>query len=154
MKNRVCWLCSLIRRSSSILLVLISVSSIVIAGGAWCINYETLQRENLEDRRDVLRRIMGYSYRLTEGRTGQDGEPFIALNEASIVFAEHREVIDALETLHRGVTEGEEQLVPNLVELIKAMIVASELPPHAQDLPEQFLVTPFVPGVDPMEQVE
>ena len=154
MKNRVCWLCSLIRRSSSILLVLISVSSIVIAVGAWCINYETLQRENLEDRRDVLRRIMGYSYRLTEGRTGQDGEPFIALNEASIVFAEHREVIDALETLHRGVTEGEEQLVPNLVELIKAMIVASELPPHAQDLPEQFLVTPFVPGVDPMEQVE
>ena len=152
--NKVCWLCSLIRRSSSTLLVLISVSSIVIAGGAWCINYETLQRENLEDRRDVLRRIMGYSYRLTEGRTGQDGEPFIALNEASIVFAEHNEVIDALEILHRGVNKEEEQLVPNLVELIKAMIVASELPPHARDLPEKFLVKPFVPGVDPMEQVE
>ena len=154
MKNRVCSLCSLIKRSSPTLLVLISVSSMVIAGGAWCINYETLQRENLGDRRDVLRRIMGYSYRLTEGRAGQDGEPFIALNEASIVFAEHREVIDALATLHRGVTKGEGQLEPNLVELVKAMIVASELPPHALDLPEQFLTTPFVPGADPVEQGE
>ena len=154
MKNKVCWLCNLIRRSSSTFLVLISVSSIVVAGGAWCINYETLQRENLEDRRDVLRRIMGYSYRLTEGRTGQDGEPFIALNEASIVFAEHREVIDALKNFHRGVTEEDEQFEPNLVELVKAMIVASELPPHAQDLPEQFLLEPFAPRVDPMEQVE
>ena len=53
-------------------------------------------RNELELRRDVLRRFLGYRYRLAGGFTGTDGEPFIALNEAWVVFANYPDVISAL----------------------------------------------------------
>lgn len=40
------------------------------------------KRDDLELRRDVLRRLYGYRYRLTGSLMGTDGEPFVALNEA------------------------------------------------------------------------
>ena len=36
------------------------------------------RRDELELRKDVLRRLFAYRYRLTESLKGQDGEPFIA----------------------------------------------------------------------------
>ena len=59
--------------------------------------------DELATKRDVLRRFAGNRYVLTENpRTTiqPNGEPFVALNEAFIVFAKDPRVIEALRVMH------------------------------------------------------
>ena len=124
--------------------ILLSMFSILIASGAVYISWENSQQEKLEIKRDVIKRIVGYSYRLTEGRTGQDGEPFIALNQAYVIFADHPPVIAALVKFHDE-PKINPTLTNNMVTLIKSMAEASALPVQASNLTDKFLTAPFTP---------
>ena len=106
---------------------------------------EQWRRDELEIRRDVLRRLSAYRFRLTEGRMGQDGEPFIALNEAWIVFAEYPEVKSALVRMHMELGKPG-RLSENYVSLVRAMAGAARVP--VSDLDDVMLDRPFVPPVN------
>ena len=130
----------------SIVSLLIALFSFALAAYA-TIQAKKLQanqwsRNELELRRDVLRRLLGYSYRLTDGFKGTDGEPFIALNEAWVVFADYPDVISALKQMH-GELRQDDRLAPNLVALVTAMAVAAGIP--TQDLNYYFIERPFTP---------
>ncbi len=77
-----------------------------------------------EAKRDVLRRIAGNRHIVIPG--GPDvplsGEPFVALNEAFIVFADEPEVLRTLEELRTR--DGSREV---LVALIKRMAVAADV---------------------------
>ena len=84
---------------------LFTAISVVIAWMA-VLNARRLQKRQWERdetnlRRDVLRRLFAYRYRLTESLKGGDGEPFIALNEAWIAYASFPHVTKALTKVHR-----------------------------------------------------
>ena len=75
----------------------------------------------LSAKRDVLRRFVGNRYLLTSpSNISREGEPFVALNEIFVVYAEHPQVIAALKKMHEELgTKG--RLVDNIVTLTKAM---------------------------------
>ena len=58
---------------------------------------------------------------------GKVGEPFVALNEVFVVYAEHPQVITTLKKMHEelGVKD---RLVDNIVTLTKAMAKAAKVP--------------------------
>ena len=126
--------------------LVISLISAVFAGMA-LINSRRLQNEQWEQdklnlRRDVLRRLFAYRYRLTESLMGGDGEPFIALNEARIVYAGFPRVTEALNKMHREL--GIEGLLSlNIVALVRAMANAANV--SVDDLDESFIERPFTP---------
>ena len=81
---------------STVLPIVISVVSAAIAiiavWQSWRLQNRQWRRDEIETRRDVLRRFFAYRYRLTDSLRGTDGEPFIALHEVWIVFAGFPEV--------------------------------------------------------------
>ena len=83
---------------------------------------------------EVFQRIVGNSHFAATGSEGPSGEPYVALNEVSVVFANDTEVISALEKLHRE-KDGE-----SLIDLCKAMAEALKLP-----LNEEFIAGPLTP---------
>jgi len=96
----------------------VSFVSLIIA--IW-VRVDQKTHEETELRRDVLRRIMGYAYRLTEGAQQLDGEPFTALNEALIVFNNYPKVKEMLRKFHQELgTPG--RFAPNYLGLIKEMV--------------------------------
>ena len=102
------------------------------------------RRNELELRRDVLRRLAGYAYRLTPGLKGTDGEPFVALNEAWVVFAGFPDVVHALRKMHDELAVVEEgRLASNITVLVKAMASAAEI--STEDLTDDFIQRPFTP---------
>ena len=102
------------------------------------------RRDELELRRDVLRRLFAYRYRLVETLKGKDGEPFIALNEASIVYEGFPKVTGALNLLRREPTE-EGSLSRSIVAIVRAMAEAAEI--SVQDLDDCSIERPFTPPV-------
>ena len=92
---------------------------------------------------DVLRRFAANRYVMTEIGPGiqSNGEPFVALNEAFVVFARDPEVIEALETMHAEL-EQPGRLVENIVTLVKEMADAADVP---VDLNDSFIRRPFTP---------
>lgn len=123
----------------------VSVISVVVATLAWLnanrLQSEQWRRDELTLRRDVLRRLVGYRYRLTESLKGRDGEPFIAMNEVMVVYADFPQVIESLLTLHREL-EVEGRLSDNLVSLVQAMAHASQVPTDGM---EKILERPLTP---------
>ena len=117
------------------------VSTTVTARQANRLTKETHRRDELAARRDVLRRVFGYRYRLTPERQGQDGEPFIALNEALLVYADFPEVTKAVVRILKkeDFMEGDS----NIVELVRAMGRAADLP--IENLDKDLIITPLVP---------
>ena len=103
---------------------------------------EQWKRDELELRRDVFRRLFAYRYRLTESLAGKDGEPFIALNEAFVVYADFPKVTNALTKLHDEL-ESEGQLTLNIIALVRAMADAANI--SVQDLDDGFIERPFTP---------
>ena len=70
-----------------------------------------------EIKKDVLRRVVGYRFLLTRrGCVLQNGEPFVSLNEALVVFADEPEVVLALRSLASDEPEG--GLVPKVIRLM------------------------------------
>ena len=92
----------------------------------------------------MLRRFAGNRYVLTEnsGATIQfNGEPFVALNEAFIVFAEDPTVIEALRVMHDQLGQ-QGRLVDNIVTVVKEMAEVSNV---AINLNDSFIERPFTP---------
>ena len=128
----------------------IALISLVISAVAICqtsqFQSQQWEREDLGPKRDVLRRFVTYRYRLTEGLSGTDGEPFVALNEAWVVFADSPEVTKELEILHKEL--GREGRLPdNIVALVRAMASASGVP--LQKFDDEFIKRPFTPPTNP-----
>ena len=105
---------------------------------------ERWNREDIALRRDVLRRLVAYSYRLTNNLSSQvgpdRGEPFIALNKACIVYLECPAVIEALGQLKAEKYDSGS----GILAVVKAMGDASNL--RIEELDEKYLKAPFVPG--------
>lgn len=99
-------------------------------------------RNHLDLRRDVLRRLVGYRYRLTDNYVGTEGEPFIALNEIGIVFAESPKVIGAFDTFRSDRAAGN-PLAPSLGDLIRALCEDAGLP--MTHLTKDFIDYPLTP---------
>ena len=107
---------------------------------AFVSNWWHTRSNTLSTKRDVLRRYMGNRYLLTKGRMGQTGEPFVALNEAVIVFANNPPVIAALKKLKKEHNED------NRMMLVKAMAKAARLPTRKLD--RDFFEYPFTPPAE------
>lgn len=100
--------------------------------------------DQVERKRDVLRRFVGSRHFLTgslHGRTS--AEPFISLNETFIVFADSPAVISALRKLHQEL-QRPDRLVDNILTLTKAMATASSV--RMDNLNDDFIVHPFTPS--------
>ncbi len=90
-------------------------------------------------KRDVLRRLVGYSYRLTTRLVGTDGEPFVAFNEAAVVYSKHKAVVNALKKMRDrpGVLEND------FVDLVTKMAKAAKIP--TDELNHDLLTQPLTP---------
>ena len=113
-----------------------------------CINYRLGQ---LSMKRDVLRRLVGNLYTLTRNDPVplQPGrEPFVALNEALVVYSKDKAVLDALRAMRAGLGQPG-QLADNIVTLVKAMADVCGL---AVNLNDSFIDRPFTPPTDPQNQ--
>ena len=98
------------------------------------------RQDQREIKRDVLRRLAGTRYLLTRrGQVLPSGEPFVALNEVFVVFADEPDVLNALERLRK---DGGESNAENIVALIKRMAAAAEVPVNLDDA---FIRNPFTP---------
>ena len=98
----------------------------------------------IANKRDVLRRLVGHRYALTSTafEKHQDAEPFVALNEAVVVYADRQEVLSALRMFRESVSNSE--LQENLIELIGRMAAAARVP-HGT-MHKELLRLPFNPG--------
>lgn len=102
--------------------------------------------EETELRRDVLRRIMGYAYRLTEGSQQIDGEPFTALNEALIVFNDCPKVKELIRKFHQELGTPE-RFSANYLRLIEEMANSSGISIEVGD--SNIIEKPFGPKKPP-----
>lgn len=107
-------------------------------------SYIGRRRDRRTAKRDVLRRFAGNRHVLTGvGSAIQpNGEPFVALNEALVVFAGDMEVIEALRTMHAELGQPG-RLPENIVTLVKRMAVAADVPITLND---SFIERPFAPS--------
>ena len=74
--------------------------------GAFLTHHYNRNRDHLEVKRDVLRRVMGYRWQLSTGQNSSNGALFTALNEIAVVFAGETEVEEALRAFHQAVQGG------------------------------------------------
>ena len=102
--------------------------------------------DELATKRDVLRRFAGNRYVLTNTSRATiqpSGEPFVALNEAFIVFSKHPNVVEALRVMHAQLGQNG-RLSENIVTLVKEMAEASKV---AVELNDSYIERPFTPGM-------
>ena len=126
-----------------IVISIVSASIAVIAvWQGWRLQNRQWRRDEVGLRRDVLRRLFAYRYRLTASLQGTDGEPFVALNEAWIVFAGFPEVTVALAKLHSDLGKGG-MLAGNVAALVRAMATAAEI--STKQLEDSYIERPFTP---------
>ena len=100
--------------------------------------------DEIATKRDVLRRFAGNRYVLTNTSRATiqpSGEPFVALNEAFIVFSKHPNVVEALRVMHAQLGQ-EGRLSENIVTLVKEMAEASKV---AVELNDSYIERPFTP---------
>ena len=130
MKNG--WLVVVASLISGLLAVLISITV-----GA-CLDQREIKR-------DVLRRLAGHRYLLTDGRCpSPNGEPFVALNEAIVVFADHDDVLDALDALRTSDGRDDAELI---VALIKRMATAAGIKINRDDVSLRQPLVPTAAGL-------
>ena len=110
--------------------------------GAYISHRFSRNRDHLELKRDVLRRVMGYRWTLTEGRQDPEGHFFTALNEALVVFAGDKKVECEIDQFHRRLKKRfrAEDLQP----LAVAMARSADVPSEAWK--EELFERPFAPG--------
>ena len=99
-------------------------------------------RDHLELKRDVLRRVMGHRWTLTEGRQDSEGHFFTALNEALVVFAGDEEVGSEIQTFHKIVARASFR-AEDLQPLAEAMARSARIPHEAWD--NNMFERPFAP---------
>lgn len=104
------------------------------------------RHEKRKQKFEVLRRIVGTRYALTEKTTNEAKVVFFsALNEVVVLFHDDREVIGALNNLHREL-KVQGRLHDNLVTLFKAM--CRNLNVSSAGLNDEFFLRPFSPSVE------
>lgn len=95
-------------------------------------------------KRDVFARFVGNRHYLTDACRGESSaEPFIALNEAFVVFDDSPSVIATLNKLIQETDQPGRDL-DNMVTLIKEMAKSSKIRLH--NLNDDFFLTPFTPS--------
>ena len=97
------------------------------------------RRRERDAKMDVLRRIVGYRYRLTDQHDFVDGEPFIALNEAGLMFASDTAVMNALRALGKDADTSEA-----LTRVVRA--IARTIPANLDDEYFHDFPRPLTPG--------
>jgi len=101
------------------------------------------RERNLALKRDVLRRFLGYRFRLTAGSDLQQvDEPFVALNEAVVVFSDCPDVIRSLERMLNEIDQ-DNRFSDNIITLIKAMAKACRV--STTELNDSYFQRPFTP---------
>lgn len=116
--------------------------------GAFLSHRYSRNRDRLEMKRDVLRRLMGYRWQLTPGRAHPDGAVFTALNEIPVVFAGEEDVERAIADFRGELGGGfrAEHFVP----LAQAMAKAAGVP-HKRWSPD-LIGNPFTPAPNDLQE--
>ena len=127
---------------SNTLALVVAFFSITISVFNFWLQWKRQSGEEVELRRNILRRIMGYAYRLTEGAEILDGEPFAALNEALVVFSKFPKVKDQLIKFHQE-SDSPDKFTANYLGLIKEMANCSKVSIDLTD--SRILDDPFGP---------
>ena len=99
--------------------------------------------DRLQQKRDVLRRFVGNRHLLTRKPVNSNVEPFIALNEIFVVFADCPSVISALRKFHEELGQSNRE-IDNILTLVKTMATASDV--QVVHLNDDFIARPFAPG--------
>ena len=109
--------------------------------GAFLTHWFSRDRDHLEVKRDVLRRLLGYRWQLTEGHQKGEGHFFTALNEVLVVFAGDKDVEREIDTFHIALKRGfrAEDLQP----LAEAMAKSARIPHGAWS--RELFENPFAP---------
>ena len=130
----------LIQETIATVIISASVSGLL----ATCVSFY-LYRQHTKNllKRDVLRRLVGNRFVLTKLGEGGKGEPFIALNEIFIVYADHATVISALKKMHENLAVPN-RMSDDLISLVKAMAKAAKVP--INQLNDDFFLRPFTPS--------
>ena len=136
---------ALISNSPSLLFTLLGIT---IAG-----HLDTRLAEKLQERdrqhaeaslkRDVLQSLAGSRHLLLKPDATGEEEIYIVLNQISVVYANHPEVISARRTLHKDLGVPT-RLEVNLLSLTEAMAKAAKVP--VDQLDENFFLRPFAPN--------
>ena len=105
--------------------IVMSFLALVISFSVMVIAVKKFKHDKLEAKRDSLRRLMGYRYRLTDHLKGIDGEPFIVLNEICVVYADTPDVIKQLTKFRKELDSG--KLAENLELLTTLMAEAVKI---------------------------
>ncbi len=122
--------------------IVMAVAMVISARIMYVAECRRNKQEKLEPKRDVLRRLVAHTYRLTKSLKGQDGEPFIALNEANVVFSDSGDVMKALTKMHDELSK-KDRMIDNIKKLVEEMAKASEVP--ADNISKKILERPFTP---------
>lgn len=109
--------------------------------GAFLSHYFSRKRDHLELKRDVLRRVVGYRWVLTEVREDREGHIFTALNETMVVFAGDKAVETEIEKFHSALERGFR--ADDLWPLAKAMARSARVP--CDGWKKELFVRPFSP---------
>ena len=113
--------------------------------GAFLTHKYNRNRDHLELKRDVLRRLMGYRWQLTPGNKRPDGLVHTALNEIPVVFSGDKDVENAFDTFRKKVDEGFES--KDLIPLAQAMAKSAKVP-HKRWSP-RLIERPLAPSAEP-----
>ena len=105
-------------------------------------------RDQLELKRDVLRRFMGYRWQLTPGGKPGDGLVYTALNEIPVVFAGDDDVEGAFDAFYNEVVE-ERSLTKTLAPLARAMAKSARVPHRRWS--QVLIERPLTPSAEPSE---
>lgn len=112
-------------------------------------SYLYQKHHRLSMKRDVLVRFVGNRHLFISDYRTNNNEPFISLNQAFVVFEDSPAVMSALKDLHESVRT--EFVNDKMVSLIKEMSKASRI--DINNLNDSFLLNPFTPKKEPMENV-
>ena len=119
--------------------------------GAFLSHRYSRNRDHLELKRDVLRRLMGHRWQLTPGCTHHEGAIFTALNEIPVVFAGDEDVENAIANFRKELAVGfrAEHIVP----LAQAMAKSAKVPHNrwSTDLIEHPFSGPSGPRTDSLK---
>lgn len=118
-----------------------AVAAIVGALVAWMSYSHAREIFIIAPKRDVIRRLLGNLHVLNHAKLDPKlglGEPFIALNEATVVFSDECSVTDLLIDLKRNKCKSE-RVVPLVRQMAK--VIGEDL----DDFDDDYLLTPFGP---------
>lgn len=111
------------------------VGAVLGLSGLAIATYLDHRRSKLRVKRDVLRRVVGYRFRLVKKHPKDTEEPWLALNEIFIVFARDKRVVRELDSYWRNGFRKD-----RLRDLVRAMAEAAKVPDNFSD---DFFDRPF-----------